>query len=363
MILAIDATYAITGGSVSQLIQFINFADPKKHNFEKIILFAPKRTLDLIKGYNFLIKHNICHNKFILKFFYNLFLYKKIKHYKCNAVLVFGGTCFYNFSPKIIISQNLLPFDKKILNKYFIKFEWLYYLKFLLLKFMQIKNLNKADGIIFFHKFTKKMIFKKINYKNHAIIPPFVNFRNINSRNKKKIICYITNYQLYKNDLLAAKALDIFSTQKNYEVYFLGKQKGKHFFSVKKYLLASDNKTIKLVDEIYPSKVLKILEKSEVFLLASSCENFCVSLLEAIMSKNFILSSYRQPFINILKDRAIYFNENNHRSIYSALNKYSNLNKNYKKNCIEELYKEIKSKNNSKLVVGNIFKYINTFLQ
>ena len=65
---------------------------------------------------------------------------------------------------------------------------------------------------------------------------------------------------------------------------------------------------------------------------------------------------------DILRERAIYFNEFNYRSIYSALEKYLVLSKAYKEKCINDLYNEVKNKNNSNLIVRDIFKYINKFL-
>jgi hypothetical protein len=362
MILAIDASYSVTGGSLSQLIQFIDSADPIKHKFNKIILFAHPKTLKLIKDKKFLVKESIPFNSTLVKFIYNFFIYKKLNYHQCDILLIFGGTSFCRFLPKISIAHNLLPFDKNILDKYFYNYEWINYFKFHLLRFMQIRNFNKSNGIIFFHKFTKYKIFKSIKKKNYNIIPPLIDLKNIKKKIKKNVICYITNYQLYKNDLQAVKALYLFAEENDYKVYFVGKQKGKHFEVVKNYLNNHNNNNIELVDEIHPLKVLDILRVSKIFLLASSCENFSVSLLEAIATKNFILSSNRQPMKNILRERAIYFNEFNYRSIYSALEKYLVLSKAYKEKCIKNLYNEVKNKNNSNLIVRDIFKYLKKFL-
>jgi hypothetical protein len=363
MIIGIDGTYVSSGGSLSQFIEIINYLNPREHKFKKIIIWAPELILNYIYDKRWIQKEEVYSKNKLIKFFSNIFIYRNLKLFKCDILLVFGGTSFHSFQPKVLISQNLLPFDNKVLKKYLLNYEIFNYVKFNILKFLQVFSFNKANGIIFFHKYTKNKIIKFIKHRNYKIIPPLINIKK-SKHVKKEIICYVTNYQLYKNDLEVVKALDIFLNTFNYKAYFIGNQKEKNFYIVRDYLLNSKIKNkVQLINDASYKKVIKFMEKTKVFLFASSCESFPVSLLEAIMTKNFILSSNKEPMKSILGKKAIYFDETNHKSIYSGLLKYNKLNQIYKKKIILSLFNEKKKKHHIRLITSSIFDYLKLFLK
>ena len=83
--------------------------------------------------------------------------------YNCVKKQLF--LCFYYWKftlsfkkPVVTISQNLLPFSKNEIKKYFFSS---FYLKLKLLGFTQSLSFKLSEGVIFLHKYSKKFILKK----------------------------------------------------------------------------------------------------------------------------------------------------------------------------------------------------------
>jgi hypothetical protein len=125
MIIGIDASHTVAGGAVSHLKNLLSDINFNKYSIKCIYVWAPKKTI------NFLPKHkNVIYNdhflfkyNFLFKIFWQLFFFPKIlKKNKCNIAFITGGYFFVNFRPIVSLSQNILPFYKKQVIKYFPSF-------------------------------------------------------------------------------------------------------------------------------------------------------------------------------------------------------------------------------------------------
>ncbi|MDB0067684.1 hypothetical protein N9E77_03880 [Candidatus Pelagibacter sp.] len=165
MIIGIDASNVKSGGGHTHLLNLLNESNPKLHNFNLIVVWCNNSNYHKIPKRKWILKKKIFDGNinnfkmFIWQFF---FLSAHAKKIGCNVVLFPGGIYFGNFRPFIAISQNMIPFEKSVLMKFFFKLK---FIKFYLIKISQIHTFKKSQGIIFLTSYAKKKILKIINVK------------------------------------------------------------------------------------------------------------------------------------------------------------------------------------------------------
>jgi len=143
MILGIDASHTQAGGAISHVRNLLKNLDLKKYSIDKIYVFIPKKTSKLLPNNNNIIYVNnyFINGNLFLKIFWQIFFLKKqLRKNKCNILLVTGGYFFINFNPIVSISQNILPFYKREVRKFFPSF---FYFKLIILNFFLKKSFLK----------------------------------------------------------------------------------------------------------------------------------------------------------------------------------------------------------------------------
>ena len=172
-IIGIDATNIRQGGGITHLSQLLAHADPKKSNFDKVIVWSSNNTLDQIPVRPWLIKrtHSLLEGNLLYRTLWQIFFLKKsLKRSHCDLLFIPGGFYTLRFKPTIIMNQNLLPFEYTEIARY--KFS-LMTAKLIILRLIQKYSFKKADAIIFLSKYSKKTVEKLLpNSDSKAIIIP-----------------------------------------------------------------------------------------------------------------------------------------------------------------------------------------------
>ena len=78
---------------------------------------------------------------------------KLLKNEKCHSLFVPGGSSFTPFSPKVVMFQNMLPFEFKEVIRFGFSFT---FIKFLILRLVLLITFNFSDGIVFLNNNAKK---------------------------------------------------------------------------------------------------------------------------------------------------------------------------------------------------------------
>ena len=155
--LLIDAISTNSGGAISHLnIILKNFQS--QNFFSEVYVHLPYKTMLLMPKskkikytYNRFFEKNL-----ILRICWQvIFLNLLIKIKKYNSIFVTGSSHFLLSNNVVTISQNLLPFTKTEVDRYFFS---LFYIKLKILKLTQIISFKLSRGIIFLHKYSKKKI-------------------------------------------------------------------------------------------------------------------------------------------------------------------------------------------------------------
>lgn len=378
MIVGINAVNIKSGGGISHVENILINLSRKflnKQKINKIILWCNpslyyylsklklnKKNINLIK-----IKDNFLYN-ILWKIF---FLYINLKKHNCDVLYSLDGVVLRKFRKVIILYQNLLPFSNYEIIRYGFSYQAF---KLIFLRYIYYLSQKNADGVIYLNNYGKNQIENHIGKaKKFIIIPHGISSDYISNIKKKLIsknnitnIIYISPIDLYKHQWNVVKAIELL-IRENYNVKlhivgFYSNKKAKNLF------LKSCNElnNYKRNSVIYyghldKKAILSLLKKMDVFLFASSCESFGITLLEGIANKLPIFSSKMSGIPSTIGKHAIYFDPINHLSIYKVLKK--NLTTLYHFKKLKNSYQKILSFYNWKKAAFNSFIFISKILR
>ncbi len=327
--IAIDASRNRSGGAKIHLIGILNDIQSDKYNIDEIHVWSYRELLDQLPNYSWLKKHSPfdSHTSIIKELYWqNRILPKKLKKLNIDILLNTdaGSICYFN--PSITMSRDMLSYEKGEMERFGIS---LARLRLLILKYIQKKSLLNSNGVIFLTKYASNIIQnftgKIKNYKiiHHGISEDFRLNRDISENStKKKLRCiYVSNVTFYKHQWNVVRA---FSLLKNYNVELilagkLGSGKAKKMLDKAISEVDPKKEFIVTTDHINHKKIPKLLESSDIFIFASSCENMPNTLVEAMAAGMPIACSDRGPMPEILRDGGIYFDPENIDSIHKAI--------------------------------------------
>lgn len=323
MIIGINAINIKSIGGVTHLNEIINNTINKnlliKFKIQKIYIWAPKLTLK-----NIITNKNIVKIKkeygLIAGLFWNLyFIRNEIKKYKCDILFLPDGLNYFYNLKKVILFQNLLPFDNNEIIKFGLSFNLL---KFYFMSILYHFSIKKSDGIIFLNKYSKNLIEDKFNYKvnNYAIIPHGISKNYFETKIQKKDnnfnILYVSSFDYYKNQISIIKAVSLINLNKRYNVklYLVGnynssaiKKIYKHFFKLNKSIL----KHLIIKNYLSEKSLIRLMGNMDLICFPSTCESMGLSLLEGMASHLPVICSNKSSMPKTFKNQKYLFNPYN----------------------------------------------------
>ena len=183
--------------------------------------------------------------------------------------------------------------------------------------YIQIFAMNRADKVIFFSKYSNKIIsdYLKKNVNSSGIyhgIDKIYKFKNDvewNFKSKKIIkLIYVSPIISYKNHLTVVKAYT--KIKKKYgkvEIKFIGGYDPNTKVFKNLFSECEDLKIDNFLGNIKHHDVIKEIYKSDLFIFASSSETFGISLVKAMSIGIPIICSNMSSLPEILRDGGIYF--------------------------------------------------------
>lgn len=332
MILGIDAFNISSGGGLIHLINFLNSADPKNYGFERVVIWAGESTLSQIADKNWLVKVSqpYLNKNLFLRGIWHLFIQKKqAKKFFCDIIFCPGGVSLSGFSPAVVMSQNMLPFEWREIKGYGFSFQ---VLKFLLLRFLQKKSFKSAAGIIFLTRYARDHIMRLMNHGDfstiiipHGISSIFFRYKKPNSlvfsANRPCRLLYVSIISPYKNHISVVKAVSLLKSEGFYVTLDLVGPQDVGLGPLNKILSKVDpsGEFIKYRGPLPHKLLIQEYERADIGIFASSCENMPIILLECMASGLPMASSNMGPMPEILGDAGEYFNPKSPVEIYNAL--------------------------------------------
>jgi glycosyltransferase involved in cell wall biosynthesis len=334
--LGIDATNLRQGGGITHLIELLSCFDQSQSSIKKVTVWSsyalecklPKKDWLIIRRDNWIDK-----NRFVRFLGQQFHLSGLMKSAGCHVGFFPGGVIPLSSKlPAVTMSQNMLPFDLPkarlfgLLNPVF----W----KLLLLRYIQSRSFNRADGIIFLSQYAQLTINKTLNLKKpQALIPHGIDQRFLKFPREQKAIdhfsfdnpfkfIYISILMPYKHQIEVANSI----SQLRYKglpisCQFIGPTWGWYGGLVQKILTDLDPKVeyLSYVGEMAYEELETAYHKADGFIFASSCENLPNILIEAMSAGVPIACSNSCPMPDILGDAGFYFAPSDSKSISLCL--------------------------------------------
>lgn len=332
-IIGIDASRNRSGGARAHLIGIINAIVKNPPSSIILHIWSYNSLLDSLPNCDYIIKHNpleLEKNLFRQLIWQFFVLPKEAIKVNCNILLYTDAGALVNFTPSVVMSRDMLSYEKGEMNRYGISFSKL---RLILLKYLQANSLKKADGSIFLTNYAANVIQTFTGpLKNFKIIPHGVGdiFRNHQNKILKKTdftntsykCIYVSNAALYKHQWHVIKGIKYLRDQGyNLRLILVGGGSGPAQQKINKEILKSDPNNIftKQYSFLNHNQLPTLINESDIFIFASSCENMPNTLIEGMASGLPIACSNRGPMPEVLKNAGVYFNPEDHISIANAI--------------------------------------------
>jgi glycosyltransferase involved in cell wall biosynthesis len=334
IIVGIDATRSRSGGGKAHLIGILNNSIPSEQGITLIHVWAFKSVLEAIPNFPWLIKH--CPKETEKSILFQLLwqfwkLPKEARKLNCDVMLNTDAGTVCTFKPSVVMSRDMLSFEKKEIGRYGIGKDWL---RLFILRSVQSKSLKKADGAIFLTNYAAKTIQQWTGIiKRYKVIPHGVGKQfKVSAKGIKEIInkdeqlncIYVSNTARYKHQWHVLKAIYLLR-QKGFNIHIkfvgggLGYAQEKLDNAFK--LFDADRKYAVQLAFVDHEKLPELITASDIFIFASSCENMPNTLVEGMACGMPIACSNLGPMPEVLQDGGVYFNPEVPDEIVNAIEK------------------------------------------
>lgn len=334
--LGIDATNLRHGGGRTHLIELLRAVELDKQAFRRVYVWGSRSTLKLLDERVWLFKmtssaldggllRRVAWQRF--------FLSRELRRYKCDVLFVPGGSYAGEFSPTVVMNQNVLPFEWSEVRRYGLR---LSALRLILLRFMQAHTFHRSQGVIFLSRYALNKVESITGELGipKVIIPHGVNARFLTgekhirsdvhwSGSSSIQLLYVSTIDFYKNQCAVVEG--VAAARAKTGIDFRLRLVGSAYPPALNRLL----RTLAFYDprEDWATYVgpIDYLELHQQYLLAdigiwaSSCETFGMILLEMMAANIPIVSSDRGPVFEILGNCGTYFDPFNPETLADAL--------------------------------------------
>lgn len=230
--------------------------------------------------------------------------------------------------------HNLLLFDAKELNRIENKNEQYSFQKY---RKNQSHSFIRSSAIIFLSEYSKQVVTKELPQIKQSIVishgldPIFLRQvgRSYELQSRIKLL-YVSPYYHYKHQLEVVKAIQLLrnSTRLNICLDLIGGGDSSAAIELNKYVHDNNiNDFIFIKGSSTYTNLVKEYDSADIFIFASSCETFGITILEAMGARLPIACSNKTGLSEILKDAGLYFDPENPQNIsdiiYELINNLS----------------------------------------
>lgn len=324
MILVIEASNIKSGGGLLHLIQILKNGCPKDFGINQAWVFSCKKTLQYLPEKDWLIKkeHPWLNKGYIYRFFWSALIFRKSLPLD-NYFTIIPGTGRVNFAPYITICRNLLPLDRKELNRYFFSFTWI---RLNILRFFHLNAYKKAEGLIFLNKYCFDQVSKLTNsFKHHAIISHGLNNSFVKPKENYQIdklncnLLYVSIIDQYKHQWNIAQAvMELVSEGYAITLTLIGPSYPPAKRKLDKIINRfpeNISKFIMQLGAIPHEQLSEYYSKADIYIMGSTCESYGMVLTEAMAAGLPIACSKYSSLPETLGNAGIYFDPLNILSV------------------------------------------------
>lgn len=327
MIVGIDGSNVRAGGGLTHLRELLAAATPERFGIERVVVWAGRGSLERLEPRPWLdLRHEVALDGPLPSRL--LWQSRRLDTLaaRCDVLLAPGGLTFTNYRPRVVVSQNMLPFQREERARYGIASGRL---RFELLTLGQTRSFEGADGIIFLSDFARRVVTSRLRSppRRSVVVPHGVDdrFRRPTPATSGAVrkLLYVSTVSPYKHQWNVVEAVGMLRREGvSLELDLVGGSD--HPASVDRLNLAlrrwdPTGAAMKYWGMLPFERLHDAYHDADAFVFASSCENLPNILLEAMASALPIASSARGPMPEVLRDGGVYFDPEVPASIADAI--------------------------------------------
>lgn len=329
-VIGINAVRARSGGAHAHIVGLLQAVNPTKFGIDEVHVWGNSDLLAKIPRLSWVHRHcPDCSQGSILR----QLAWEKIKLPRIltalRVSLLFnvdaGSLC--PFKPAVTASRDMLSYEPGEMSRFGFSSQRI---RLLILKYVQNRALQNADGVIFLTKYAGKVIqescgpLPNVAYIPHGVRDEFkkVRLRPFPNKQRQIRILYVSNVAPYKHQWNVVEGVArLREGGFALKLFLVGGGGGVAMAKLEQSLSRWDPKgeCVELHPFVDHQKIPAHLAWADLFVFASSCENMPNTLLEAMAAGLPIACSNRGPMPEILKNGGIYFDPENPNTISAAL--------------------------------------------
>lgn len=325
-VIGIDASNIREGGGMTHLKEMLGALLDLPRCVDRVVVWAERETIAKLPKRGWLHTETpLCLEGggiFCRLYWQCLGLASEAKRHGCSVLLVPGGSYIGMFRPFVTMSRNMLPFDEVEMARYPIGKRRL---RYKLLHLMQSYTFKRADGLVFLTRFAHDAVLGQVGDVRGeiAIIPHGVSSRfRTGARELRPIasysdanpfvIVYVSRIARYKHQWHVAEAVAKVREANGWPlvVHFVGdvtdSECAARFDSARRRL-DTEEVWCRHLGHASHEEMHELLEKADLAVFASSCENMPNILLEKMAAGLPIACSNRGPMPECLGGAGLLF--------------------------------------------------------
>jgi glycosyltransferase involved in cell wall biosynthesis len=333
MKIGIDASNLREGGGRTHLIELLRHGDGNIGGIDRVVVWASRETLDELPSKPWLeARHEpmLDHGLFQRVAWQQTRLPALVRD--VDLLFAPGGITTPVARPRVVMSQNMLPFDGVQRRRNGVGPRRL---RLELLRHVQSRNFVSADGVIFLTAYAKREVCRALprGPRRIAVIPHGVGERfRMGPRpqpprsafvaDRPLRLLYVSAVSPYKNHLNLLAAVATLRRELPVELTLVGPPRGAGAGDRLRQAIGAMEHAgnfVRYLGEVRFDEVHRCYRQCDVFVFASSCENMPNILVEAMSSGLPIACARRGPMPEILGDAGVYFDPEDVDDIAAAI--------------------------------------------
>ena len=336
MRIGVDASNLRQGGGRTHLIELLQAADPMRDQFDTVVVWGSRQTLDLLEPRPWLEKVAVSalEKGLVSRLLWQWFSLGKVARAEgCQILFIPGGSFTTDFRPVVTMSRNMLPFEWREARRFGMS---LTTLKLLLLRLAMSRAFRQADGVIFLTDYAKQHVLSVTGSLKglSSVIPHGLNSRflvsdqvirerRIPGIGEKVCLIYVSIINQYKHQWYVVEAVARARSQTgvDFQLDLVGSSYAPALRKLNAAIAAHDpeGRWVRYRGPVAYQELHSYYAQAHIGIFASSCENMPNILLEIMAAGLPILSSNRGPMPEILGDAGWYFDPERPQSLCDAL--------------------------------------------
>jgi glycosyltransferase involved in cell wall biosynthesis len=332
IVVGIDACRIRSGGGVAHLVGILKNSNPNQYGINRIHIWSYKKLLDELPDTPWLIKHNPpqLERSLVYQLWWQFFrLPKELKENNCDILFAADASSICRFRPSVVLSQDMLSYEPGQMRHFGLSLKRL---RLEVIRIVQNRAMRRANGVIFLTNYAARVLQHATGkLRRVAVIPHGIgeifrqNALNVNwpIDNRKEIRCiYVSNAAMYKHQWVVVRAIgELHEHGHNVNLLLVGGGTGRAKKLMDKAIAETDPKGafIETREFVRNEEIPELLASADIFVFASSCEAFGITLVEAMACGLPIACSNRSCIPELIKDGGVFFNPESSVSISSAI--------------------------------------------